>query len=416
MEKAIPPQAWMTDPRAGAVFAALRAAGGPDAARFVGGCVRDLILKRPVGERDVATVLTPPDVIKALEDKGLRALPTGLEHGTVTALSGGEAFEITTLREDVETDGRRARVSFTTDWALDARRRDFTLNALYLTPEGVLFDPTGQGEEDARAGRVRFVGEALARVREDRLRILRFFRFQAGYGAGPPDPEALEACRREREGLRRLSAERVAKELLRLLAAPAPEAALHAMRDTGVLSEILPEVSSLERLEGLVEIEAELFRDPDPPLRLAALLPQDPQVVAAVSRRLRLSKALEERLRRTAEAGERLVSWMSPREMRRALYRLGPQAFRDQVLLAWAAGRRPAAFPQWRMLLAYADLWTPPPFPIGGEEAAAAGVPRGPLIGEILREVEAFWIDLDFTDDRLALLERLKAVAQGLAY
>jgi poly(A) polymerase len=404
----------MTAPRTRAVMAALAAAGGE--ARFVGGCVRDALLKRTIGDIDIATTLSPDQVTAALKAAGLRAAPTGIAHGTITAIAEGEPFEITTLRRDVETDGRRAVVAFTADWAEDAARRDFRLNALYLDPDGALYDPTGGGIGDARAGRIVFVGDPETRIREDYLRILRFFRFNAWFGRGDADAAGLAACAALKEGVKTLSGERVSKELLKLLAAEDPRSAVRLMAASGVLSALLPEAGGLKRFDTLVEIETEQLFEADADLRLAALLPDDRGAAAAVARRLRLSNALRDRLLVACSDDLRLVSWMSPREVRRAIYRLGAPAFKDRVKLAWAGSDRPVTYNQWRMLYVYADAWTPPPFPLDGAEIMAAGVPEGPLIGQVRREVEDWWIDLDFTDDKMALLERLKAVAQGLAY
>jgi poly(A) polymerase len=414
MTQILPPQPWMTAPPTQAVMAALQAAGG--AARFVGGCVRDAFLKRPIGDIDIATTLSPDRVTTALKAAGLRAAPTGIEHGTITAIADGAPYEITTLRRDVETDGRRAMVAFTTDWAEDAARRDFRLNALYLDPDGTLHDPTGGGIEDARAGRIVFVGDPETRIREDYLRILRFFRFNAWFGREEADAAGLAACAALKDGVKTLSGERVSKELLKLLAAEDPRAAVRLMAASGVLSALLPEAGGLARFDTLVEIETEQLFEGDPDLRLAALLPNDRGTVAAVARRLRLSNALRDRFMAACSDDLRLMSWMSPREMRRAIYRLGAPAFKDQVKLAWAGSARTVTYTQWRMLYTYADAWTPPPFPLDGAEIMAAGVPEGPLIGQVRREVEDWWIDLDFTDDKMAVLERLKAVAQGLAY
>jgi poly(A) polymerase len=411
----LPPQPWMTAAPTRAVIEALEVVGGPGSARFVGGCVRDTILKRTIGDIDIATPLTPEVVTKALIDAGLKAVPTGIEHGTITAIAEHKPFEITTLRRDVETDGRRAVVAFTSDWAEDARR-DFRLNALYLEPDGTLHDPTGGGIDDVQAGRIVFVGDAEARIREDYLRILRFFRFQAWFGRGEPDPAGLSACAALKEGVKTLSGERVSKEFLKLLAAEDPRAAVRLMAASGVLPALLPEAGALNRFDTLVEIETGMLFEDDAQLRLAALLPDDHVAVTAAAQRLRLSNALRDRLLCACSDDLRLTSWMSPREMRRAIYRLGAKAFKDRVKLAWAASDRTATYVQWRMLYAYADAWTPPPFPLDGEEIMAAGVPEGPLIGQVRREVEDWWIDLDFTDDKLAVLERLKAVAQGLAY
>jgi len=407
---------WMTAAATRAVIDALEAAGGPRCARFVGGCVRNALLKQPISDIDIATTLTPDAVTKALVAAGLKAVSTGIDHGTVTGIAQGKPFEITTLRRDVETDGRRAVVAYTTDWAEDAQRRDFRLNALYADPSGRLYDPTAGGLADAHAGRVVFVGDAETRIREDALRILRFFRFNAWYGRGEPDAAGLAACAALRDLIRTLSAERVSAELLKLLAAEDPRAAVRLMAQTGVLAVVLPEAQALERFERLVGIETEMLFTEDALLRLAALLPDDPAKAAVLAERLRLSNAQRDRLEAALNPAPRLVSWMSPKETRRLVYRLGAEALCDRVTLAWAASDRPATTSQWRALLPTARSWTPPRFPLTGEEVMAAGVAKGPLVGEVMREVEAWWVENDFPADKLALIERLKAVAQGMAY
>jgi poly(A) polymerase len=395
---------------------ALAAAGGPDAARFVGGCVRDTLSSHPVGDIDIATPLTPDRVIAALEAAGLKAVPTGIDHGTVTAVSGGRPFEITTLRRDVETDGRRAVVAFTDDWTEDAQRRDFRLNALYADADGRVFDPTGEGVADARAGRIVFVGDAETRIREDALRILRFFRFQAWYGRGEPDPAGLAACEKLKSLLSGLSAERISKELLKLLAAEDPRPAVRLMAAAGVLAILLPGADRMVRFERLVAVETDLLFQCDPLLRLAALLPDDPLAGAKTAAALRLSGAQRDRLVAALGTDQPIVSSMSPREARRAVYRLGTDGFRDRVLLAWSGVDHPSATPQWRALLAIARSWPRPRLPLTGEEVMAAGVPRGPLVGAVMRQVEEWWIDHDFPDDKPSMIERLKALARGMAY
>jgi len=407
---------WMTHPATRAVIAALEAAGGAGCARFVGGCVRNAILKQPIGDIDLATTLTPDAVSKALTDEGLKAVPTGIDHGTITAIAQGKPFEITTLRRDVETDGRRAVVAYTIDWVEDAQRRDFRLNALYADPTGRLYDPTAGGLADAHAGRIVFVGDAETRIREDALRILRFFRFNAWYGRTEPDAAGLAACAKLRELIGNLSAERVSAELLKLLAAEDPRGVVRLMAQTGVLAVVLPEAQGLERFEKLVGIETEMLFSEDALLRLAALLPDDPAKAAALAERLRLSGAQRDRLVAALDPEPRLVSWMSPKETRRLVYRLGAETLCDRVTLAWAASERPAATTQFRALLPTARSWTPPRFPLTGDEVMAAGVAKGPLVGEVLREVEAWWVESDFPNDKLALIERLKSVAQGMAY
>jgi poly(A) polymerase len=412
----LPPQPWTTHPATVAVMQALSAAGGEDGARFVGGCVRNAILGVPVRDIDIATPLTPPEVIAALEAAGIKALPTGIAHGTVTAVAKGRPFEITTLRRDVETDGRRAVVAFTTDWAEDAARRDFRFNALYADAEGRIYDPTGDGLADAWAGRVVFVGDPALRIAEDALRIPRYFRFLAWYGRGAPDADALAACAGQRALVSGLSAERVGHELMTLLAAPDPRGAVRLMAQAGVLALLVPGALGLERFDALVGLETEILFTDDPLLRLAALLPDDPAAGLATAVGLRLSNAERDRLAVALGTDPTLVSWMSPRETRRAVYRLGAQTFCDRALLAWAGSARPAGAVQWRALLAMARSWPPPTLPLTGAEVMAAGVPEGPMVGAVLREVETWWIDHDFLDDKLSIVERLKAVAQGMVY
>jgi poly(A) polymerase len=406
----IGPLPWMSAPETQAVMAALTKDGG--GARFVGGCVRNTLLGESVEDIDIATTHRPEEVIRLLRAAGLKAVPTGIDHGTITAVSGGKPFEVTTLRKDVETDGRRAVVAFTDDWAEDARRRDFTMNALYLDTEGNLYDPVG-GVADAKARRVRFIGDPRERIREDYLRILRLFRFHAWYGTGEPDREGLKAAAGLREGLRRLSGERVQKEMLKLLSAENPGPALRAMAASGILSEVLPEAVHSGRLERLAAIETgELFVTPDPVLRLGALL-DSPEAAAEVAGRLRMSNADRERLIAMHADQSKIVCYLSAREVRRTLYRTGRRTFEDRAMLGWADDPKATNAVQWRALLAMAGSWQKPGFPLTGEEVMAAGVPKGEQVGRVMREVEDWWVDSDFTDDRFSIIERLKAVVQA---
>jgi len=412
----LPSRPWMTAAPTRAVIAALEARGGPGCARFVGGCVRDTLLRRdgPELDIDIATPLPPAEVIAALEAAGLKAVPTGIDHGTITAVAKGRPFEITTLRRDVETDGRRAVVAFTTDWAEDAARRDFRLNALYAESDGRLHDPTGGGVEDAHTGRIVFVGDPRTRIAEDYLRILRFFRFYAAYGRGEPDAAGLAACADLRQGLLSLSGERVAKELLKLLAAPDPRPALTAMAQTGVLGVLLPGAGDLARLNGLVEIEGARS---DSVLRLSALLPDDRERAPAAIARLRLANATRDRLLRACSDETVLAPDMTAQAARSAIYRLGHATFADRVKLAWAklawAGAPSREAAAWTDLLTLAQTWTPPPFPLNGADIKALGVSEGPKVGELRRTLEAWWIAQDFAPDRQAALAELRArVAQ----
>jgi poly(A) polymerase len=397
---------WMISPETRAVMDAL------GEARFVGGVVRNSLMGREVSDIDIATPLTPDEVTKRLEAAKLKAVPTGVEHGTITAISNGRPYEVTTLRRDVSTDGRRAVVTFTTDWAEDAQRRDFTMNALYADATGEVFDTVG-GVADLKAGRVRFVGDPVTRIREDFLRILRLFRFHAWYGKGEIDKPALQACAAEKAGLRQLSGERIAKEMLKLLAAEDPVPVLRSMAATGILSEVLPGELNIVRLERLVAIDGTNFFQPDAILRLAALLPDRAAGAHEIADRWKLSNADRDRLADIAGNTDKIVSYLSIKEVRKLLYKLGTARFKDRVSLKWAEDPKETNFVQWRALLAMADAWQRPKFPLDGGNVMAAGVPQGPLIGKILTEVEEWWIDSDFIDDEFSLAERLKAVVQA---
>jgi poly(A) polymerase len=409
----IAPQPWMTAPEARRVLAALGAGGRP--ARFVGGCVRDAMVGRGVKDVDIATPEPPDAVIRLLQAAGIRAVPTGVDHGTVTAVDGEAHFEITTLRHDVETFGRRARVAFTDDWAADAARRDFTFNAMFCDPDGTLYDPTG-GLADLQAGRVRFVGAAQERIREDVLRLLRFFRFHAHYGRGVPDAEALAACRALAPELAALSAERVWSELRRTLLAPDPAAALALMRDNAVLDHVLPEATRLDRLAAVVRDEAACARDGDPIRRLAAAIATNAAGATALAQRLRLSNAERDRLVALVAPVMRLTPSLDGHERRVALYRLGAEAFADLALLGWAEQATRGVTVDdsaWRALIADAAAWTPIALPVAGRDAVALGIPRGPEIGWLMAQLEAWWIDGDFRADREACLRQLKSLIRA---
>ncbi len=403
---------WLGAPGTRAVMAALDAAR-PHASRFVGGCVRNTLLGQPIDDIDIATALTPQDVLAAAAQAGLTAIATGIEHGTVTLIAAHAPFEVTTLRRDVSTDGRRATVAFTDDWREDAARRDFTINALYGEVDGALHDPTGAGLADLAAGRVRFIGEARTRIREDYLRILRFFRFSAWYARVGLDGEGLAACAALHGGLAALSAERVWKELKKLLQAPDPGPALAAMAETGVLGALAPEMRDLARLTALAAIERALAEPPDALLRAAALLPDDPETAHALARRLKLSNAERDRLGAALAPKEPIVAHLSPPAVRRAVYAGGRQSFEDRARLAWAGDPDPRSAPDWRALLAQGRAWTPPVLPLGGEAVMAAGVPAGPAVGAVLRALEEWWVAADFPNDKNTLLARLDAAAQA---
>ena len=391
----IPTADWLIAASTRAVIDALEAAR-PGGARFVGGCVRNAIMGRPVDDIDIATQLTPEETLSALKAANIRAIPTGIEHGTITAIVDHEPFEITSLRRDVETDGRRAVVAFTEDWAEDAQRRDFRLNALYAAPDGEIFDPVGGGYEDALAGRVIFIGNADERLREDYLRILRFFRFNAWYGAGI-DTDGLAACQRQRQGLAKIAKERIWKELKKLFAAPQPGPALMAMGESGVLDEVLPEHDGTDRLHDLGLTEQLIGAEPDPMLRLMALLPRSAFAVQNTQTALRLSN--EDSSRLTMWAADNLPEpvGMKSKELRATLYWHGKQAVVDRAMLAGA---------DVRDLLAAVRAWRRPDFPINGDDALAVGL-KGRDVGEALSRVAKIWVDSDFYLERDALLPLL---------
>ena len=393
---------WLDWPGTRAVMAALEAAR-PGGARFVGGCVRNPLRGVKTDDIDIATQLKPDETLLALSDAGIRAIPTGIEHGTITAIVGGRPFEITSLRRDVETDGRRAVVAFTEDWAEDAQRRDFRLNAIYAAPDGRLHEIVPGSIEDAIEGRVIFIGDADQRLREDYLRILRFFRFNAWYGAGL-DGEGLAACERQKDGLAKIAAERIWKELKRLMEAPDPSEALMAMEDTGVMTAVLPGASASE-LPSLVAVEQGAGLAPDPLRRLMAMVPRRPRDVQHMTAHLRLSNAEAGRLAQWAAPALPHVLGLPEKALRGLFYRHGAEAVLDRALIEAAQGPGADAF---EAVLRAAEDWQRPSFPIGGEDALAAGL-KGPGIGDRLRALEEDWIASDFTLGRGELLARLSS-------
>jgi poly(A) polymerase len=403
----ITPQPWMAASETLTVIQALTKEGAE--ARFVGGCVRDAVLGRPVKDIDIATPLVPEEATRLLEAAGLKVVPTGIAHGTVTAVAAHRPYEITTLRRDVETDGRHAKVAFTDDWQADAARRDFTMNALSCRPTGELYDYFG-GLKDLRQGRVRFVGDAQERIREDVLRLLRFYRFVAHYGRGAPDPAARTACKAMAAQLPALSAERLRDETLKLLKAPSPHDVLVLMHNDKVLAAYLPEATDIQRLSRLVTIErrwAERVRAGDPVRRLASLL-RNPGQATAVATRLRFSNKDRDRLE-ALRAETPFTPPLEERSIRHECYRLGPELLIDRALLFWSVAGNPDNAALERMLDA-AESWEPPALPVKGEDVLALGVPTGEAVGSALRQIEEWWIGEDFKPGRDEVLQRLKQV------
>jgi poly(A) polymerase len=388
-----PSEPWMTAAAPRAVLAALDGAEG--STRFVGGCVRAIVRRETPDDIDLATIFPPEEVMRRLDAAGIRAMPTGLAHGTVTAVLDKIGIEVTTLRQDVETDGRRAVVAFTTDWRVDAERRDFTMNAMSLTADGNLHDYF-EGARDALDGRVRFVGDAELRIREDVLRILRFFRFHAWYGQGAPDSTGLAACRDLADLMPNLSRERIGKEMLKLLAAPAPAKSVRTMADCGVLAHILPGTADLAAFSRLLELD----KPTDAVLRLAVL---NTGPIGPVTTSLRLSKAESARLDRMADL--ELAPSAGERAWKEFIYHHGRDSFRDSMLVRAARG---ADFSTEMLAdaLRFARNWEAPDLPIAGRDLRALGVASGPGLGELLRRVERWWIDGDFAADKSACLEQ----------
>jgi len=358
----------------------LAALGGNEGlTRYVGGSIRDDLLGLPVNDIDLATCIPPDEVIRRLEKAKIKAVPTGIDHGTITAVSDGHPFEITTLRRDVSTDGRRATVAFTDDWQEDAARRDFTINALSADPEtGELFDYFG-GLADLEDRHIRFIGDPLQRIAEDHLRILRFFRFHARFDAGEPDNAALKACTARANDLMGLSRERIADELLKLLSVADPSTTVGIMLERGILTPVLPEISAerLSDLKGLIAAERTAGVEPDPLRRLASLLPRDPAVAEAVAARLRLSNKARKRL--SCAAGE------DGCEPKASAYRIGIECAVDRLLIA---GQVPEA--------AEIAAWHVPRLPITGGQLIKRGVPEGPLVAKTLRSIEDEWVAAGF--------------------
>ncbi|VFU11047.1 CCA tRNA nucleotidyltransferase [Methylocella tundrae] len=383
---------------------------GGEETRLVGGAVRNALLGRPVHEIDLATTAAPETTAERASAAGIRVIPTGVEHGTLTLLVGGETFEVTSLREDVETDGRRATVRFGRDFRADALRRDFTINALFLAKDGRIFDYVG-GLDDIRARRLRFIGEPAQRIREDYLRILRFFRFSADFTEGPLDPAGLVAAMRERSGLARLSRERVRAELLKLLAARRAAEAAQEMCDAGLLGPLIASAPNPARLRRMAATED--AGPPDPLLRLAALCVELPEDADRLGQSLRLSNAERQRLERAARLLIPLHAREAPPgedELRRLLFLNGRQAAADAVMLA--AIRAPD-LAQWVPAKHFLRETQEPRLPFSGADLLAHGFARGPAIGEALDLLQTRWIAAGFPDDASVLAQMLDEVVKG---
>jgi poly(A) polymerase len=348
--------------------------------RYVGGAVRDDLLQLPISDVDLATRLQPEEVVRRLEAAKIKAVPTGIDHGTVTAVSDGHPFEVTTLRRDVSTDGRRATVAFTDDWKEDAARRDFTINALSADPlSGAIFDYFG-GLDDLQHRHIRFIGDPLQRIAEDHLRILRFFRFHARFGSGKLDAAALEACTARANDLMALSRERIADELLKLLAVDDPAPTAGIMLQRAILKPVLPEIEPvrLGDLKALIAAEHAAAVDPDPLRRLASLLPRDPEIAEEIAVRLRLSNKARKRLACAANG----LPDIPPQAL---AYRVGTECAVDRLLLAGAADDARTI-----------SAWKTPRLPISGGALIGRGLAEGPVVAKTLRRIEDQWVKAGF--------------------
>ena len=403
---------WLKDEALQRLLSAL--SEGDEEARIAGGAVRNALLGEAISDIDIATTTLPEETERRAQKAGFKTAPTGKEHGTITVVAEGKPYEVTTLRADVETDGRHARVVFGRDWRRDAERRDFTINALYAQADGAIVDLVG-GLADLESRTLRFIGDAESRIREDYLRILRFFRFFAWYGAGRPDADGIRACARLKDGLARLSAERVWAELTKLLSAPDPSRALLWMRQTGVLTAVLPESEKwgIDAIHGLVASERDLGWTADPLLRLAAIIPPDAARIEAMAERLKLSRAEAERL--AAWASSTLPSAAtSEAAAAKIVYRGDRQGIEDRLRLALSAARARAAENDaalveaggYSRLLKWLAAWRRPEFPVKGRDLVALGAKQDKRLGDVLKQLEGEWVESGFADDRDALIER----------
>lgn len=384
----LPPAAWQKRRGMPRLLRALGAGKGET--RFVGGCVRDTLLGLEVSDVDLATRLPPTEVMKRLQAAGIKAVPTGLAHGTVTAVVNGAPVEVTTLRRDVATDGRRATIAYTEDWREDAARRDFTINALMADPaSGALYDYF-DGIADLQARRVRFIGDPLVRIAEDHLRILRFFRFQARFGAGKPDRAAVAACAARANDLMALSRERIADELLKILSLEDPAATVRLMIRHGILKPVLPEIDDAGRLASLPKREQAAGVVPDGLRRLGALLPAEAEVAADVGARLRLSNAAKTRLICIANREAR-----SPDDPRLLAYHVGLACAVDRLLLETGLKS-----PQAAKRIALIKAWQKPRMPVSGGELIAMGLEPGPRIAATMQAIEREWTRAGFPADK----------------
>jgi poly(A) polymerase len=394
---------WLTSGPTARVLELLHGHG--EEARVIGGAVRNALLKIPIGDIDIATTAPPTEVMRRAKAAGIKSVPTGIEHGTVTLVVDAQPFEVTTLRQDTETFGRKAKVAFGRDWVADAQRRDFTINGLSVDADGVVHDHVG-GLDDIAARRVRFIGDPNQRIAEDYLRILRFFRFHAAHGAGEPDRAGYLACIRGRAGLATLSAERMRMEMLKLMIAEGAIGAVTAMEDGGLLLPIFGGVAYTGPFAAMVSVERQLGLPPNPVRRLGALAVAVTEDARRLGTRLRLTNAETKMLDSMGHRWWRLAG-MDEATARRRLYRLGEERYRDRLMLAWARAGADTDTASWRELATLPERWHAPKFPLKAADFIARGIAEGPGLGQVLALAEDAWLAADFSLDKGAL----KAIA-----
>jgi poly(A) polymerase len=390
---------WLKTGPAARVLALLNADG--EEARVVGGAVRNALLDLAIGDIDIATTAIPEEVTRRAKAAGIKSVPTGIEHGTVTLVIDAHPFEVTTLREDTETFGRKAKVAFGRDWVRDAERRDFTINGLSVDAEGLVHDHVG-GLEDIAARRVRFIGDPAKRIAEDYLRILRFFRIHAAYGAGPPDRAGYLACIAARAGLAGLSAERIRVEILKLMVADGAVGAVDAMVEGGLLLPIFGGIAYTGPFAALISIERALGLIADPIRRLGALAVAVTEDARRLASRLRLTNAETKALDSMGHRWWRLAG-MNETTARRRLYRLGEGAYRDRLMLAWARSGERSDAVSWRELATLPERWSAPKFPLKAADFMARGIAQGPELGQVLALAEDAWLAAEFPLDQSSL-------------
>ncbi len=393
---------WLKNKSTQTVFAAINQNGYE--ARAVGGAIRNTILGQKVKDIDIATNADPDTSMRLAQEAGLKVIPTGLQHGTITVVSENIPYEITTLRQDVETDGRRAKVSFTTDWKADASRRDFTMNALYVDASGNLYDPLN-GYEDLKEKRVRFIGNPVDRIREDYLRILRYFRFKAEYGLDNLDQPSLHACVQEKDGLRQLSAERISAEITRLLVAPAALNVVQTMFSYGLLTDLLGTIANPATFANLLTLDKKLKHKASCMLRLAVLSLYLREDGERITKRLRLSNEQKKELLHILGEPSRLTDTLAELDAKELLYKLKSDTYQNKILYHWSLSGQTTENQSWKQLYNLPERWSAPTFPIKGRDLTEIGVNPGPEMGKLLKFLENIWIENDFSFSKNKLLK-----------